>query len=65
MPAVEYRYGFRGIHGYLNQNEDIATAKEEEIQSAFVHDPSYSVKVRKEACETARQMFSGPNPAVP
>jgi hypothetical protein len=37
--------------------------KEMEIQSAFVHDPSYSVKVRKEACEMARRMFSGSNPA--
>jgi hypothetical protein len=45
MPAVEYRYRFRGFHGYSNQNEEIATAKEKEIQSAFVHDPSYSVKV--------------------
>lgn len=37
--------------------------KEMETQSAFVHDPSYSVKVRKGACETARQLISEFNPA--
>jgi hypothetical protein len=63
MPAVEYRYGFRGIHGYLNQNEDIATAKEEEIQSAFVHDPSYSVKVVRKKLANCAAYFPGANPA--
>lgn len=54
-PGRQMPIRIRGVHGYPNQNEEIETNKEKEIQSTFVHDPSCSVKVKEKRlahCET-------------